>query len=92
MSRGPYAKVGGRNAALLERIRRVKAEHPWWGYRRSWAYVRYVEQQSITPKRIYRLMTLHGLLVQPNRRLKATRGPNRCNPKPTAPNRWGGLI
>jgi hypothetical protein len=28
--RGPYAKVTARNADLLERIRTLKAEHPFW--------------------------------------------------------------
>lgn len=88
MSRGPYAKVGERNGALLERIRLVKAEHPFWGYRRVWAYLRYVEQQPITKKRAYRLMKLHGLVVQPYLRLKATRVTNRRKPKLTVPNRW----
>ena len=40
---GPYAKVVERNAQLLERIRDLKAEHPFWGYRRIWAYLRYVD-------------------------------------------------
>ena len=30
MRRGPYAKVVERNAQLLERIRDLKAEHPFW--------------------------------------------------------------
>lgn len=47
MSRGPYAKVGERNQALLERVQTVKGAHPFWGYRRVWAYLRYVEQQPI---------------------------------------------
>jgi hypothetical protein len=34
MRRGPYTKVAQRNAALLERIGALKAEHPFWGYRR----------------------------------------------------------
>jgi hypothetical protein len=34
MRRGPYAKVAARNVQLLERIRAIKAEHPFWGYRR----------------------------------------------------------
>ena len=91
MRRGPYAKVSERNQGLLAHIRRVKADHPFWGYRRVWAYVRYVEQQVVTQKRIYRLMKLHGLLVQPNLRLKASRGSHRRKPKPTAPNRWWGI-
>jgi len=52
MKRGPYAKVGRRNHDLLTVIRRLKADHPFWGYRRVWAYLRYVEQQTITQKRI----------------------------------------
>jgi hypothetical protein len=43
MERGPYAKVVARNAELLERIRALKADHPFWGYRRIWAPLRYVD-------------------------------------------------
>jgi putative transposase len=88
MKRGPYAKVGVRNHDLLTAIRRIKADHPFWGYRRVWAYLRYVEQQTDTQKRVYRLMKLHDLLVQPHLRLKASRGTQCRKPKPTAPNRW----
>lgn len=91
MKRGPYAKVGERNHTLVASIRRIKADHPFWGYRRVWAYLRYVEQQRITPKRVYRLMKRHDLLVHPNLRLKASRVAQRRKPKPTAPNRWWGI-
>ena len=91
MRRGPYAKVGERNQGLLAQIRCVKADHPFWGYRRVWAYVRYVQQQVVTQKRVYRLMKLHGLLVPPNLRLKASRVAHRPKPKPTVPNRWWGI-
>ena len=91
MRRGPYAKVGERNQGLLAHIRRVKADHPFWGYRRVWAYVRNVQQQVVTQKRVYRLMQLHGLLVPPNLRLKASRVSQRRKPRPTAPNRWWGI-
>ncbi len=90
MKRGPDAKVGVRNHDLVTAIRRIKADHPFWGYRRVWAYLRYVEQHLVTQKRIYRLLKLHSLLVPPNLRLKASRVAHRRNPKPTAPNRgWG---
>lgn len=65
MKQGPYAKVGARNHDLLASIRRIKADHPFWGSRLVWAYVRYMEQQMVPQKRIYRLMKLHGLLVHP---------------------------
>ena len=44
MKRGPYAKVGACNHDLVTVIRRIKADHPFRGYRRVWAYLRYVEQ------------------------------------------------
>ena len=64
--RGPYAKVAARNAALLERIRALKAEHPFWGYRRIWAYLRYVDGLVVNQKRVYGVMKAADLLVKPN--------------------------
>src|SRR5262245_44580086 len=70
MRRGPTAKVAARNAALLERARKRKAEHRLVagtglgpvpqpgrprGYRRVWAYLRYVD----------------GLVVKPEARLRS---------------------
>ncbi len=73
----------------MSRIQELKAEHPFWGYRRVWAYLHYAEGISVNKKRILRLMSEHGLLVKPNMRLKATRT-LRPKPKPTAPNQWWG--
>ncbi len=39
--------VAIRNKYLLERIKSIKGEHPFWGYRRVWAYLRYIELDSI---------------------------------------------
>ena len=44
------------NTAILGRIRALKGEHPFWGYRRIWAYLKYREGLPINKKRIYRLM------------------------------------
>ncbi len=33
--------VDERNKPLLQRIYDLKAEHPFWGYRRIWAYLKY---------------------------------------------------
>ena len=46
----PYAKVAARNAELLEHIRDLKAEHPFWGYRRIWAHPRYVDGLAVNPE------------------------------------------
>ncbi len=59
------------NELLLERIREIKAEHPFWGYRRVWAYLRYREEIPVNKKRIYRLMSENDLLVKKNQILKA---------------------
>ena len=80
-----------RHEHLLPRLQALRAEHPFWGYHRIWAYPRFVEQQPINKKCILRLMREHHLLVRPNRQLKAKWTPTRNNPKPTEPNEWWGI-
>lgn len=78
------------NQPLLERIRQIKAEHPAWGYRRVWAYLKFRDGLPINKKRIYRLMKEHDLLVQPNWRLKAKRTGKRRKLRAKRPNQlWG---
>jgi transposase InsO family protein len=83
--------VAQRHAALGQRIRELKAAHPFWGYRRIWAYLHFVEQRPVNKKRIVRLMREHQLLVQPNLRLKATRTAAGRQPQPTKPHEWWGI-
>ena len=52
-------RVVQRDESLLPRIQALKAEHPFWGYRRIWAYLRFVEQLPVNKKRIWRLMREH---------------------------------
>jgi putative transposase len=80
-----------RDEGLLPRIQALKAEPPCWGYRRIWAYLRFVEQLSVNKKRVLRLMREHRLLVPPKLRLKAKRTPTRSKPQPTTPNEWWGI-
>jgi putative transposase len=84
-------RVARRDEGLLPRIQALKAEHPFWGYRRIWAHLRFVEQLSVNKKRVLRLMREHRLLVPPNLRLKAKRTPTRGKPQPTKPNEWWGI-
>jgi putative transposase len=86
MSRQASASVARRNEDLREHIRALKAAHPFWGYRRIWAYLRCVEQQPVNKKRILRLLREHHLLVTSNQRLRAKRTPTRSKPKPSRPN------
>ncbi len=91
MSRRPSSTVIQRNADLVDRIRTLKADHPFWGYRRCWAHLKFVDGLPVNKKRILRLLREAELLVKPNQRLKATRIPTRSKPKPTAPNQWWGI-
>jgi putative transposase len=84
-------RVGQHDAALLPRSQALKAEHPCWGYRRIWAYLRFVEQLPVNKKRIWRLMHEHHLLVPPHLRLQAKRTPGCSQPKPVRPHEWWGL-
>jgi len=61
-ARGSYAKAADRNAAVLEMIKAIKADHPFWGYRRVWAHLKYIDSFTINQKRVYRLMREHNLL------------------------------
>jgi putative transposase len=88
VKRGPYAKVVARNASLLERIRALKADHPFWGYRRVWAYLRYVDGLVVNRKRVYGTMKTNGLLMNPNLKLRAKRRADTAKPRPTRPNEW----
>lgn len=91
MMRGASAKVADRNRELVAAIRAIKAEHHFWGYRRVWAYLRFVREMAVKRKRIYRLMQAHGLLVRPNTRLRAVRTPSRPKPRASRPNQWWGI-
>lgn len=86
-------KVKERNKSLLEEIERLKAEHPFWGYRRIWAYLKYRLGLPVNRKRIYRLMKEHQLLVTPHTRLKALRGkyPYRSKPRASRMNQYWGI-
>ena len=76
--------------ALLKEIKVLKQEHPFWGYRRIWAYLRFRMGHKINHKRIHRLMKKHNLLVPKNARLKARRTVT-SKPKTVEPNRYWGI-
>jgi len=49
-TRGSYAKVADRNASVLKKIKAIKADHPFWGYRRVWAHLKYIDGLAINQK------------------------------------------
>lgn len=76
---------------LLSRIQQLKVKHPYWGYRRIWAYLKYHEKLPVNRKRIFRLMKENHLLVPKNRRLKAPRKAKMQKPRTVIPNRYWGI-
>jgi putative transposase len=51
------------DAQILASIKEIKQRHPFWGYRRVRAWLKYREGLPVGYKRIYRLMKEHELLV-----------------------------
>ena len=92
-------KFGRRRSLAIEEsdradlpiIRQLKAEHPFWGYRRIWAYLRFVERVIINKKRVYRLLRENHLLVKDDEKLKAKRTSRQSKPRPEKPNTWWGV-
>ena len=89
--RKPSDSVTLRNEYLLERIKDIKADHTFWGYRRVWAYLRYIDGLIVNKKLVYRLMRENNLTVKPNTRLIAKRISGRPKPRPDRPNEWWGI-
>ena len=90
MKRQTALSVIDRNQPILERIKALKADHPFWGYRRVWAHLKYVDNLEINRKRVYRLMAENNLLVKSDTCIKAVRTP-KSKPKPSRPNEWWGI-
>lgn len=65
-------------------------EHPFWGYRRVWATLRYKNGLLINVKRVARLMRLHDLGVK-RENLRAKRTPTGSKPHPVMPCQWWGI-
>jgi len=76
---------------MIQRIQAIKRDHPLWGYRRIWAYMRYRDGVIIGKNRVYRLMKEQSLLVSKNTRLKAKRYSTRPKPKAKVPNQYWGI-
>ncbi len=91
MKRHKSKSVIERNKVLLEQIKAIKADHPFWGYRRIWSYLKYRQGIVVNKKRIYRLMKEEDLLVTPQARLRAKRTPTGSKPRANRPNQFWGI-
>lgn len=75
---------------LLGRIKRIKSEHPFWGYRRVTAWLKHREGLKVNHKRVQRVMKTHGLLATQTVH-KAKRTPQRSKPRATRPRQYWGI-
>ena len=76
-------------ASLVEKIKEIKGDHLFWGYRRIRAYLKRKYGITVSYNRVYRLMRKHDLLVD-RKRYKAKRTPQKEKPKPVKSNQWWG--
>ena len=82
------AAVEESDRLILPIIRQLKAEHPFWIYRRIWDCLSFIERVLINKKRVYRLLLENGLLFKGDEKLKAKRISRQSKPRPVAPNSW----
>lgn len=85
------ARIAQSDAELLAVIGPIKAEHPFWGWRRVWAWLKFHEGLTINEKRVARVMRESGLSVKSNDKLRANRTPQHSKPRPERPNQWWGI-
>jgi len=91
MKRRQSEAVKERNIALLRQIKEIKADHPLWGYRRVWSYLKYRQGIPVNKKRVYRIMKEQNFMVTKNVRLRAKRTKMRPKPRAERPNQFWGI-
>jgi len=75
---------------LVEKIKAIKAEHPFWGYRRVHAWLKFREGMKINQKRVRRIMKEHNLMA--NQTIyRAKRAPQRSKPRADQPRQFWGI-
>jgi transposase InsO family protein len=89
--RKPSNLVLQRNIPILDRIYQLKAEHPFWGYRRIWAHLNFIDHILVNKKRVFRLMKEHHLLVKENGHLRAKRTSDKPKPRAERPDQIYGI-
>lgn len=58
---------------LIEQIKSIISEHPFWGYRRVTAWLKYRERIWVNHKRVYRLMKQENLCVKRKQIIRQSR-------------------
>ena len=81
---------GARDEDLLERIKTIKTEHPFWGYRRVRAWLVHRDKIRVNEKRVRRVMKDHGLMAIQTVH-KAKRTSQRSKPRAERPRQYWGI-
>ncbi|MEO0075363.1 MAG: IS3 family transposase [candidate division WOR-3 bacterium] len=72
---------------LIEKIKTIKLEHPYWGYRRIRAWLRYRDGILVNEKKVRRLMKAQGLMVKQTIH-KAKQTPKKSKPRAERPKQY----
>jgi putative transposase len=79
-----------REERLRQQIRERCGAHPFWGYRRVTAWLRYREDTWVNHKKVYRLMREEGLTVNRKQRGTVVK-PVRPKPQAERPQQYWGI-
>jgi transposase InsO family protein len=82
--------VGLKDKVLIEKIRAIKAEHPFWGYRRIRAWLVNREGMLVNEKKVRRIMKEHGLSLS-QKQHKAKRTSSQSKPRADKPKQYWGI-
>lgn len=75
---------------VIDQIIAIKSDHPLWGYRRVWSYLRYRQNVILGKNRVHRLMKEQKLLISKRSYLLAKRKPIKPKPHADKPNQFWG--
>lgn len=84
------SRINPGDVDLVKRIKSIKTDHPFWGYRRVRAWLVYREKVLVNEKRVRRIMREHDLMV-PRSIHKAKRTPSRSKPRASKPRQFWGI-
>lgn len=82
--------LGEAERELITKLKGLKGKHPFWGYRRVWAWLRHREGIVVNQKRVRRLMKEHKLMATQTVH-KAKRTSTRSKPHADRPKQFWGI-
>ncbi len=84
------ADISMKDAELIEKVKEIKLNHPFWGYRRVMVWLRHREKTQVGKKKVKAIMKAHGLLVTQSVH-KVKRTSERSKPRADRPRQYWGI-